>query len=185
MNTTANAIRLQYNEAGGAELVLSCTSKPDITPLKEVVAKGKILSVEVKQYRQKRSLDSNAYLWILCQKIAEVVRNTTKEEVYKRAIRDVGQFEILPIKNEAVERWIEIWKGKGLGWFAEVMNESKLPGYTKIISYYGSSCYNQHEMSVLIDYIVSECKEMDIETLPPADLARLKQEWGKSTTEGQ
>ena len=170
-------------------MVLSCTSKPDITPLKEVVAKGKILSVEVKQYRQHRSLDSNAYLWILCQKIAEVVRSTTKEEVYKRAIRDVGQFEILPIRNDAVDSFIYRWgrkdKDKGLGWFAEVVGKSKLPGYTNVIAYFGSSCYNQQEMSILIDYIVVECKELDIETLPPAELARMKEEWGKSTPQGQ
>jgi len=113
---------------------------------------------------------------VLCQKIAEVLR-TTKELVYQKFIRDVGQFEIVPIKNEAVERWIEVWNSKGLGWFAEVMEDSKLKGYKKVISYYGSSCYDSREMSVLLDEVVRECKELNIETLPPDEIKALKESW--------
>ena len=37
----------------------------------------------------------------------------------------------------------------------------------------GSSGYNTSEMSALIDGVVSECKEMGIETLPPEELERM------------
>ena len=179
MKITANNIRLIYTEHGKAEIILSTDqSRIDISPLKEVVAKGKALAVEIKQYRQKRSLDANAYCFVLCQKIAEAVKST-KELVYKKAIREVGQFEIVPIKNEAVERWIEVWGSKGLGWFAEVLEESKLRGYKKVISYYGSSVYDSREMAVLIDEIVLWCKELGLETLTPSEIARLKEEWGR------
>lgn len=178
MKIRAQRINLQYDESGQPQIVLTTNEnrlqlQQKIAELKQVIAKGKELSVEVKQYRHKRSLDSNAYLWVLCQKMAEVIR-ATKEEVYKKAIREVGQFEIVPIKNEAVERWIEIWNSKGLGWFAEVMDDSKLPGYKKVISYYGSSVYDQREMSVLVDNIVQEAKELGIETMTPDELARIK-----------
>jgi len=142
------------------------------------VEKGKQLSVEVKQYRQKRSLDANSYLWVLCQKIAEVIRST-KELVYQKTIREVGQFEILPIREDAVETFIDRWSSKGLGWFAEVLDDSKLPGYKKIIAYYGSSVYDTREMSILIDEIVSQAKELNIETLPPDEVESLKALWGK------
>ena len=33
-------------------------------------------------------------------------------------------------------------------------------------------------LSVFIDGIVSECKELGIETLPPAELQRMKEMWG-------
>ena len=39
--------------------------------------------------RRKRSLDANAYLWVLCDQIAKVIRST-KEEVYRAAIKRVG-----------------------------------------------------------------------------------------------
>jgi seryl-tRNA synthetase len=179
MQVKVSSIRLQYTESNKAEIVLTTdTARLDISELRQVIEKGKELVADIKQYRKKRSLDSNAYLWQLCQKIAEAIR-TTKEEVYKKAIREVGQFEIVPIKDEAVERWLEVWKGKGLGWFAEVMEDSKLPGYKKVISYYGSSVYDSREMSVLINYIVDECRELGIETLPPEEIRALNEAWGK------
>jgi hypothetical protein len=176
MKLTANHISTSYSESGQQLLTLALTTKTDIDDLKAIIANGKLLEVEISKQKKKRSLDSNSYLWTLCQKIAEVI-HSTKELVYQKFIRDVGQFEIVPIKNEAVERWIEVWNGKGLGWFAEVMEDSKLPGYKKVISYYGSSVYDQKEMSVLLDEVVRECKEMNIETLPPDEIKALKENW--------
>ena len=178
MTFKASGIRLQYNEDGKVEIVLSTdVSRLDISELKEIISKGKELAVQIKQYRRKRSLDANAYCWVLCQKIAEIIRST-KEEVYRKAIREVGQFEILAIQEDAAETFIKIWNSRGLGWYAEEM-DSKIPNCKKIIAYYGSSVYDTKQMSVLIDYIVQECKELGIETLTPQELAVLKREWGR------
>jgi hypothetical protein len=172
----ANNIRTTFTESGQQEITYTLLHKIDISDQKAVIANGKLLEIESHQQKKKRSLDANALLWVLCQKIAEVI-HSTKESVYRKFIKEVGQFEIVPIKAEAVERWIEVWNSKGLGWFAEVMEDSKLPGYKKVISYYGSSVYDQREMSVLLDEVVSQCKEMDIETLPPAEIQALKDSW--------
>ncbi len=178
MNLIASNIRLQYNESGKAEIVLTTdTNRLDITGLKEVVAKDKKLACEIKQYRDKRSLDANALLWVICQKIAEVIRST-KEEVYKKAIREAGQFETLAVKEEAAEQFIKVWNSRGLGWYAEEM-DSKLEGCKKIIAYYGSSCYDTRSMSILIDYIVDEAKRLNIELMPEAEIESLKREWDK------
>ena len=40
------------------------------------------LSIEAKKYREKRSLDANAYAWVLFTKIAEVVQSS-KDEIYE------------------------------------------------------------------------------------------------------
>lgn len=146
--------------------------------LQEALSKGKPLEVEVKQHRKKRSLDSNAYLWILCQKIAEVI-GSTKEAVYREFIRRVGQFEVTPIKDEAVDRWICNWQAHGLGWVSETVGESKLNGYTNVISYYGSSVYSTKEMSILLDEVVIQCQELGIEVMDPAEIESLKQSWGR------
>lgn len=182
MKAVANQIRLQFTEDGTPEIVLLIPGnkykfQQEMLELKNIISSGKKLVVEIKQYRQKRSLDANSYLWVLCQKIAESIRST-KEEVYRKAIREVGQFEIIPIKAEAVNRWIDAWNSKGLGWFSEIMEDSKLSGYKKVISYYGSSVYDTREMSVIIDYIVQECNELGIETMSPKELESLKNGWG-------
>jgi len=178
MKCKISNVRLQYTENRDCEIVLSTKENIHIDDLKEIIAKGKELSVELKQYRVKRSLDSNSYCWILCQKIAEVI-HSTKELVYKKVIKDVGQFELMPIKNEAVERWQKVWESKGMGWFSEVLEDSKLEGYKKIVSYYGSSCYDVREMCVLINEIVAQCKELGIETISSNELERMKSAWGR------
>jgi len=165
MKFNATWIKNSISE-GNSEITLTTPLIKDLAEFnkcKEIISKGKFLSVEIKEFRNKRSHSANDYCWVLCQKIAEVIGNT-KEFVYKETIKHVGQFEIVPIKNEAVERWIEVWGSKGLGWFAEVLDDSKLEGYKKVISYYGSSCYNSAEQYILINEIVSQCKELDIET---------------------
>lgn len=176
MRATANNIRVSFTESGQMEITLSLTTKQDISDLKAICGNKKLLVMEVKQHREKRSQDANSYCWVLCQRIAEAVGNT-KEFVYKRAIREVGQFEIVPIKAEAMERWIEVWGQNGIGWFAEKLHDSKLPGYVNIITYYGSSVYDTKEMSRLLDEIIREAKALGIETMTPAELEALKQSW--------
>lgn len=162
------------------QVVLTTNRNPEyqekIFKLKELTGEGKLLAVDIKQYRKRRSLDANAYCWILSQKIAEKIGNT-KEYVYKKAIREVGQFEIVPIRNDAVERWIKNWESKGLGWQSIIMGESKLEGYTNTINYFGSSVYNTKEMSLLLEELVYQAKELGIDTMTDTEKRELLEMW--------
>jgi hypothetical protein len=153
------------------------TAANEIQDISNLIEAGKDIEVNISQVRKKRSNDANSLLWVLSQKIAERL-HTTKELVYRKYIREVGQFEIVPIKNEAVDRWCECWNEKGIGWFAEVLSDSKLPGYKKVISYYGSSIYDSREMSVLLNEIVSDCKSMGIPVISDDEINSLIKEWG-------
>jgi hypothetical protein len=128
--------------------------------------KDKELTIEIKPYKPKRSLDANAYLWVLCGNIAKVAC-TTAEEVYRKYIRDVGKHTIVPIKNEAVEEWFNVWQRNGIGWFCEILGNSKHEGYTNIINYHGSSVYNSQEFTRLLDSVIEDCKELGIDTDTP------------------
>lgn len=177
----AESIKIQYPEnVSKMEIVLSMNKSSqaiqEIARLKEVTEKGKELKVEIKQYRHKRSLDANSYCWIISQKIAEKIGNT-KEYVYKKAIKQVGDFEVVPIKNDAVDKWIRNWQSKGLGWQSETLEKSKLEGYTNTINYYGSSTYNTFEMAKLIEELVFQAKELDIETITPDEKEKLINQW--------
>lgn len=133
----------------------------------------KELTVSVKEYKPKRSLSQNAYLWVLLNEIAKKV-NRSKEAVYREFVKDYGVFEILPIRNEAVENFKFKWGKNGLGWITEDLGESKMKGFTKVIAYYGSSTYNRTEMQRLIDAVVSECQDLGIQTMSLADIALLQ-----------
>lgn len=147
---------------------------------------GKQYDVTIKEHKEKKSRDANAYCWVLLDKLAvELSKETPRsaEEIYRDLIPDVGgNNTILPIKNEAVEAWIHNWEYEPKtkkGWVCKVIGDSKHEGYTNIINYYGSSTYDQAQMSRLIDLVVRECKAQGIETMTPAELERLKQEWGE------
>lgn len=137
---------------------------------------GKEYVVEVKQYRKKRSLDANAYCWVLIDKLAEKL-NVSKTEVYRREIKEIGgNSEIVCAPTKAVNKLCEGWKHNGIGWQTETF-KSKIDGCTNVILYYGSSSYNTNQMSMLIDNIVQDCKALDIETLTPKELQALKDGW--------
>ena len=132
---------------------------------------------EVKEVKRRRSLDSNAYAWVLLGKLQDKL-HIAKEDIYRNLIKEIGSYEVIPVKNEAVERFRQAWSKNGLGWITET-TKSKLEGFTNIIAYYGSSSYNTSEMSRLIELIVQECKQQDIETMTPNELKSLLESWGK------
>lgn len=134
------------------------------------------LNIEIKKFRQKRSLDANAYCWILIGKLADKL-DISAIEVYKMAIKEIGPYEIVPVKNQAVERYIKAWEKNGLGWICENIGDSKFKNYTNLKAYYGSSSYDSKEMSRLIDTIVEDCKMNDIPTDTPEQIAKYKEAW--------
>lgn len=139
--------------------------------------RDRLYDLEIKEHRKKRSLDANAYCWVLINKLADVMR-IPPTEVYRQAILDIaGNSEVIPIKQEAVEQFKQAWSRNGLGWMTKELGKSKIPGYRNLMVYYGSSVYNTRQMSVLIDHLVQDCKALDIETLSPEKLSLLMEEW--------
>ena len=131
---------------------------------------------EFTRARQKRSLDANNMMWAFCEKIAQKV-GKTKEEVYRDEIRQVSVYYPLPIKAEAVKEFSNIWQTHGLGWFVDVIDDSKLPGYKLCFAYSGSSTYDTAQMSRLIDTVLQDAEALDIETKPQEEIERLLREW--------
>ena len=88
-------------------------------------------------------------------------------------------FTYLPIKNDATDRFIEIWQGHGLGWHAEEVGPAKMEGYTIIRAYHGSSVYTVDEMRRLIDALVDECNQLNIPIENDEYINSLVREWGE------
>ena len=131
---------------------------------------------ELKKTKKKRSLDANAYCWKLATDIAEAVR-ITKEEVYRRNIREVGVYTPIPIKAEAVDEFKRVWAAHGTGWFVEVIDDSKIDGYKLLFAYHGSSVYDTAQMSRLIDSLIQDAKAVGVETLSEREKSLLLEEW--------
>ena len=139
--------------------------------------KNKLYNLEVKEYRKKRSLDANAYAWVLIHKLAEAMR-LTPEEVYLQQVLNVGNnFTPMCVREQDVDRFKNSWRSNGLGWPVMDLGYSQVPCCRNLMAYHGSSTYDTDQMSRLIDNLVQDCKALDIETLSPDKLALLKEEW--------
>lgn len=134
------------------------------------------VDVTVKKHREKRSLDANAYAWVLMDRLAEAT-GTPRREVYRQAVRDVGgNIEVVCVREKAVKRLCESWQKNGEGWQTEII-DSKLDGCKNVILFYGSSTFDAKQMSRFIDNIVQDCKTLGIETMTPQQLDALKEDW--------
>lgn len=139
------------------------------------IAKGDI-SIEIKPYRAKRSLDANAYCWVLLDKLSATLK-IPKTEIYRILIRDIGgNSEVICVMESAADKLCDGWMRNGIGWQTERF-PSKLPGCVNVILYYGSSTYDSAQMSALIDRIVEECKLQNIPTATPDEIENMKSLW--------
>lgn len=126
-----------------------------------------------------KSLTANAYMWQLCEKIAKKTE-TTKEDIYRQSIREVGAFTDGVFRSSDVDGVCENWSKNGIGWFAEpngVFGES-----IAVRLYQGSSTYDEEQMRRLIDHVVDEAKEQGIDTMSSTEKERLIQLWGEKVT---
>lgn len=142
------------------------------------------LSINVGKFRKKRSLDANAYYWKLITEFAEAIE-VSKNRAHNIMLRKYGQREFIDGKivkisipdtedaeNKALEAETyhirptsQVWTG----------NDGVL--YRTYVMMRGSSDYNSKEMSELINGLISDCKEQNIETIPPAELERMLKAW--------
>lgn len=141
------------------------------------------LAVELKKFTKKRSLSANRYYWELVTQMAEVNR-ITNDAQHNLLLREYGQIEtfesglaqlMLPDTDEAENTALEssTWHAKPT---SKTMTSKTGETYRSYIMLRGSSTYDSKEMSRLIDGTVMEAKQMGIETLPPEELERMKEE---------
>ena len=151
--------------------------------------KDKKLAVELKQYREKRSLDANAYYWVLAGKLADVLGQSNawvhnhmlRKHGQIMVIDDQGVYTVLPDTDEA-QKAIDEAETYHLKPTSQVKPGKGGKMYRTYMMLRGSSDYDTKEMSRLIDGLVSECKEAGIETLPPAELERMMENYEKHYT---
>lgn len=128
----------------------------------------KDVGVTIRKWSEKRSLTANAYLWALVGKIGDALR-MSKDEVYFDMLKAYGQGGAVSVEERFVEDFSRTYK------YSEKLGETKLNGKTFIHFRFwvGSSEYNVEEMSVLIDGVVQEAKNLGIKTMDEENLKSL------------
>lgn len=131
------------------------------------------LSITIKRYRRRRSLDANAYCWVLCGMIADLI-GSSKDEVYEEMLQRYGYYYkdgdgYVPI---TVRSSADISK---FGGHWKFIRESG--GFKSYLKIRGSSEYDSAEMAHFIDSIVLEAKELGIQTETPDEIEKMKSLW--------
>lgn len=125
---------------------------------------------EIKEYKEKRSLTANNYSWALLSKIADAMR-ISKDECYLMMLKRYGQSEIVTVLSSIdITHYFKYYEPLATA----TLQDKEFTHYKVFL---GSSEYNTHEMAVFIDGIISEAQALNIDTLPPKEVERLKVLW--------
>lgn len=136
---------------------------------------------DLKEHKERRSLDSNSYFHVLCDKLRQKL-GISMAACKNHLIADYGQIQYIDeqpmiYKTNAPQEYmmeLETIHTK----LVKVTEENDKEVFFYRV-YRGSHTYNSAEMSKLISGTVEECKALGIETLTPLELARMNELWGK------
>ena len=128
------------------------------------------LSIKIDKYREMHSTQAMKYAWVLIGKIADRVR-MSKDDVYMQMLKRYGQSDVVSVRADIpVKHYFKYY---------EEVGESTLNG--KLFKHYrvfkGSSEMDTKEMSIYIDGIVGDAKELGIPTDTPEQIEKMKSLW--------
>lgn len=144
------------------------------------------LALSLSKWSTRRSLDANAYHWVLVSKIAKVL-NASQNYVHNWLLRDYGQPEIvnghllpfyIPDTVEDME-WAMEADEHHLRLTSNVITDRDGNRLRECFVIRGSHTYSTDEMHALIEGTVQEAKALGIETMTPADLERMMKAYEK------
>lgn len=159
--------------------LLTLRTEEDVTELFDRL-KDLPVRVEIKQWRDKRSRDANAYYWTLLDLCAASL-GISKPRAHNLMLRRYGAVEtldgqvvylVLPESEDAAEKALES-ETYHIRPTSQVKTGRDGKQYRTYMLLKGSSAYDSKEMSVLINGLVGECKALGIETKSPEEVAAL------------
>lgn len=168
---TIQGVSVDY-QTGKALLTLWVDQKKSALNCFDELHGAEKLSFKIDKYREKRSLNANNYAWKLITEIGNKL-SINKEDVYFLMLKQYGQSEMVSVLSHIpIEKFVK---------YCEKAGETTLNGksFTHYKVFKGSSEFDKREMSIFIDGIVSEAKDLFIQTETPDQIAQMKSLWGE------
>ena len=167
-----NGFYLSFSPEGKPLVILELNERENALQMVDELKEKEKLTVKIDEFREKRSRNANNYAWKLITEIGNATRQS-KDDVYLTMLKRYGQSEMISVLAEIpVGRFLKYYEEAG---------ESRLNG--KLFKHYrvytGSSEFDTKEMSIFIDGVVSEAKELNIPTETPEQIAKMKSLWGE------
>lgn len=141
---------------------------------------------EIKEHREKRSLDSNAYYWLLIGKLARKL-HVSNARLHNLMLRECappylidGHIAMQPIPDtEQAENQVLESETYHLRPTSGIITGNDGQAYRWYVLLRGSSTFNSVEMNTLIARIIEDCQEQGIQTATPDELAEMAALWEK------
>ena len=136
---------------------------------------------DVIEHKEKRSLNQNSYYWKLLSQVADKLR-MSKSCLHNNMLRHYGQrmmiddkcvYVPIPDTDEAENTALES-ETVHLKPTSSITTGKDGVTYRYYVMLRGSHEYNTYEMSVLVEGIVQEARQLGIETLTPAELEDMR-----------
>lgn len=162
-------------KTGQPNIVLQCDSVR-LADFESYINKRLCISLDI--FKPKRSRDANAYAWVLMTKIGKATM-TDKWDVYLQALKRYStSFVTAEVDEKALPMLTREWRA---------VDDLGVCGNGKhtVHLYFGSHTFNSSEMATFIDGLISEAQNLEIETLRPIEIERLKQLWESSHPSSQ
>ena len=129
--------------------------------------KDTLYEVEIKTFSEKRRLTQNAYYWVLVNKLANILR-ISKDELHDRLIKRYSQREYVSLlSNIKPESYFPYFEYKSSYKIGERI-------FNTFLIFKRSSEMSKTEFGILLDGLISECKEVGIETRTPDEIAQMR-----------
>lgn len=168
---TISGVSFSYT-TGKPLVTLELEEKQSALNMVDALKGAEKLSIKIDKFRKRRSLNANSYAWLLIGKIGNATRQS-KEDVYFLMLKRYGQSEMISVvAHIPITEYVK---------YCEEAGESTLNGkqFKHYRVYKGSSEFDTREMSIFIDGVVSEAKELGIPTDTPDQIAKMKSLWGE------
>jgi len=128
--------------------------------------KDTVYDIRIEKHRNKRSLDANAYSWVLQTEIANVLRES-KEKIHFDMLKAYGQRDYMSMLSKVnINNYYNYYEY--VSTFTK--NDKEFKSY---IVYRGTHTYDSKEMSIFIDGLVQEARNLGIETLEDKEIKEL------------
>ena len=134
--------------------------------------KDTVYDLKIDKHRNKRSLNANNYSWHLQNEISNAMR-LSKEEVHFEMLKRYGQRDYVSLlANIDPSFYFEYYEEQGV--YKHGNNTFK-----SYMIYKQTRKYDSREMSIFIDGLVQECKNLGIETLEDLEIKQMIEEMEK------
>ena len=129
--------------------------------------KDKLYDVKIAEYSDKRTKTMNSYYWVLVTQLANVLR-TSKDELHAELIKRYSQRDYISLlANINPSDYFPYYEYQN----TYKHNNNTFKSY---LIFKRSSDMNKQEFSILLDGLISECKEVGINTMTPEEIAQLR-----------